>query len=703
MTVDTTHNQLTPAHLEREAWIYIRQSTLRQLQENTQSTHRQYALKQRALALGWSPDRIRIVDQDQGTSGASLEYRNGFRELMGKVACGEAGAVISLEMSRLARDNADWHQLLRIAGYSNTLIIDETSIYDPANSNDRLLLGIKGTISEFELLGIRERMLGGLKNAARRGELKLNLPIGLMYDDQQQVVLDPDRSIVDAIAGVFASYRRLGSISMVVGWMHRQQLLFPTRPSRANHPAGGTLRWSLPSFSQIRAVLLNPRYAGAYVYGQRRMERRPDGTGYSRVLDLDEWEVCIQNAHVGYLEWDEYLQNRQSLRADRAKRVPTPRPPREGAALFQNSQLLCGHCGYTMGVRYKCISNPQSAAYYYACCSPRDANTGFRCPQIRGDRVDAAIGEFVIALLNRDQIELALAVERQVREEFAQADAQRAQHIERLRYEERRAQQRYMAADPEHRLVVTTLEADWNRSLESLQRATAQRDHYAQQMTQELSDVHSTRIVAACRDFAQVWHDPKTRPQQRKQLLALLLEDVTLRREDNQAIAQLRLKGGKTVTLDPITLPPRYNVERKTPTHTIERIAHHALTLVDSDIARKLNEEGCNTWNREPYTAQKVCALRKQYSIAGFIEAERQKLQHAGYVPASEIAEQLGIGCSLVYAWGQSPHRPWLQMTSFETLNGKRFQMFKIDAETCPKSISKPNSKTTSSNLNLSK
>lgn len=319
-------------HLERQACLYVRQSSLRQVVEHTESARRQYGLSRKARALGWPAERIRVIDEDQGKSAASSTHRSGFQDLIARIAARKVGIVLGLEVSRLARDNADWHLLLRIAGYTRTLILDENGVYDPNDTNDRLLLGVRGTISEFELEGIKARLIGGQRSAAARGALKLKLPIGLAYNESDEVVFDPDRSIVDAVDGVFGSFRRLGSAAGVVKWMDRENIRLPSRPR--NGPNRGQLQWALPSFGQILRILKNPRYAGAYTYGRRRSELQADGTVRIRTVPMDQWHVLIRDAHVGFIEWEEYLRIQATLASNSRTFKPAGRvaAPRNGAA-----------------------------------------------------------------------------------------------------------------------------------------------------------------------------------------------------------------------------------------------------------------------------------------------------------------------------------------------------------------------------------
>ena len=344
--------KIKPHHLEREACLYVRQSSLRQVAHNTESARRQYGLSRNAMALGWPAERIRVIDDDQGKSGSYSENRNGFRDLMARIGAGEVGIVLVLEVSRLARDNADWHQLLRLASITDTLILDQADVYDPNDGNDRLLLGFKGTMSEFELQGIRARMIGGQRSAARRGALKLSLPIGLAYNDHDEVVFDSDQSVVDAIGLVFETFRRKGSAMAVVKWLHQQNIALPSRPSCG--PCRGQVRWNLPSGGQVVYILKNPRYAGTYAYGKTTGARRVDGTARRRSLPMEQWQVCIPEAHAGFIDWHEYCRNQETMASNAKAYAAWDRriaAPREGAAMLQ-SRVICGRCGNRMSPFY---------------------------------------------------------------------------------------------------------------------------------------------------------------------------------------------------------------------------------------------------------------------------------------------------------------------------------------------------------------
>ena len=676
-------------HLEREACLYVRQSSLRQVMENTESTRRQYGLRQRATALGWAAERIRVIDEDQGKSGAYSGNRSGFRDLMGSIAAGEVGIVLGLEVSRLARDNADWHQLLRIAGITNTLILDETGIYDPNDGNDRLLLGVKGTLSEFELQGIRARLVGGQRNAAERGALRLPLPLGLAYDDRDGVVFDPDRSVVDAVRLVFDGFRRMGSAMAVVKWMHRENIALPARP-RNGGPANGELRWDLPRAAQVTRILKNPRYAGAYVYGQTHVERRADGTRRFRVVPMEDWHVCIPDAHVGFIDWEEYLRNRAILRGNADAFLGSDSrtaAPREGAALLQ-SRVICGHCGRRMGMHYnRAFPHRNRPARYFYVCKEEVVRYGRKtCQSMRGDLVDAEISRFVIDAMNRENIDLALAVQEQVEAEFAEADAQRAGRIEGLRYEADLARRRFFEVDPANRLVAASLEADWNERLRELEEACREREARAAARDTELSERQVERIRHLARDFEQVWNAAQTGNADRKRLLGLLIEDATLTRDGSEVTIGLRMRGGRSLTLEPLHLPRRMAQVRKTPPETVAAVDRLLETHGDEGAARELNAMGCRNWKGEPYTGKGVGRIRRAYGLPNHTERETRRLRDQGFSTAAEVAAELGFNERVVRRLGKTSTDARVERVIVPTDGRRRYCMYRANGagETAP-------------------
>ena len=668
-------------HLEREACLYVRQSSLRQVMQNTESTRRQYGLSQRAVALGWVAERIRVIDEDQGKSGAYSGNRSGFRDLMGSIAAGDVGIVLGLEVSRLARDNADWHQLLRIAGITNTLILDETGIYDPNDGNDKLLLGVKGTLSEFELQGIKARLVGGQRSAAARGALKMRLPVGLEYNDRDEVVFDPDRSVVDAVRLVFDSFRRMGSAMAVVKWMHRENIALPARPRSG--PANGELSWALPRVPQVGRILRNPRYAGAYVYGRTNVKRRADGTSRCHVVPMEDWQVCIQEAHVGFIDWDEYLRNRVTMRGNAASFLEAPArtaAAREGAALLQ-SRVLCGHCGRRMSMQYNnALPHRNRPARYHYVCNEELARYGRKtCQIMRGDLVDAEISRFVIDAMNRKNIDLALAVQEQVDVEFAEADAQRARRIEAMRYEADLARRRFFEVDPANRLVAATLEADWNERLRELEEACREREARGAARDTELSERQAERIRELAWDFERVWNAAETGNADRKRLLGLLIEDATLTRDGSEVTIGLRMRGGRSLTLEPLQLPRPMAEIRKTPPETVAAVDRLLETHGDHGTARELNAMGCRNWKGDLYTAAHVGRIRRAYGLPTHTERETKRLRDEGFSTAAEVAAQIGFNERVVRRLGRTATDARVERVIVPTKGRRRYCMYRAN------------------------
>ena len=406
-----THQKVKASHLKRDAYLYIRQSTIRQVFENTESTKRQYGLRERAVALGWPLERIHVIDSDLGQSGASAVDRAGFQRLVSEVGMGQAGIVLGLEVSRLARNSTDWHRLLEICALTDTLILDEDGIYDPAHFNDRLLLGLKGTMSEAELHVLRARLRGGIINKARRGELWISPPVGLTYDSAGEVILDPDKQVQASLRLLFETFRRAGSAMATVKAFRQQGLMFPRRLRTGT--CKGQLVWTELQHSQILRILHNPRYTGAFVFGQHRTQKNIDGRGCVKRLPRDEWHTLIPNAHPGYISWEEYEQNQSQLRENaQASGVDRRRsPPREGPALLQGL-VICGVCGNRMTVRYhtrRGLLCPE-----YVCQMSGIEHAVPICQSVPGAAIDRAIGDILIEAMSPMALEVALAVQQEL-------------------------------------------------------------------------------------------------------------------------------------------------------------------------------------------------------------------------------------------------------------------------------------------------
>jgi DNA invertase Pin-like site-specific DNA recombinase len=386
-------SKVTAGHLRRDAYLYVRQSSLRQVLENTESTRRQYALRERAAALGWPPDRVVVIDDDLGQSAAGSGDRAGFQRLVGEVGMGKAGIVLGLEVSRLARSSTDWHRLLEICALTDTLILDEDGIYDPGHFNDRLLLGLKGTMSEAELHILRARLRGGVLNKARRGELQMPLPAGLVHDDAGRVIRDPDRSVQAAVTLFFETFRRTGSATATVRHFRVEGILFPTHLRCG--PRKGEVTFGPLHHSRALRILANPRYAGAFAFGRTHVRPKPNGGVRQEKLPREEWAVLIPDAHEGYITWEQYEWNLQRLR-ENAQAMGGDRrksPPREGPALLQGI-VICGRCGERMTVRYEMQHGTRVPIY--ACQRKAVENAEPLCQLVPGGALDAAVGELLV-------------------------------------------------------------------------------------------------------------------------------------------------------------------------------------------------------------------------------------------------------------------------------------------------------------------
>lgn len=399
--------KVQPHHLERGAYLYVRQSSMRQVIENIESTKRQYALRGRAIALGWRDDQIIVNDNDQGESGASAAWREGFQRLVTDVGMGHAGIVMGLEVSRLARNNADWHRLLEICALADTLILDEDGVYDPASFNDRLLLGLKGTMSEAELHVLKARLRGGILNKARRGEYRCPPPTGFVYDEAGNVVLDPDAQIRETITYFFETFSRVGSACQMVKFFRKEGLLCPSRLR-----VGDTIVFQpLTAWTALR-MLNNPRYAGVYAYGRRQYRRALDGKKQVQRREPGDWLACIPNAHPGYISWERFQENLKILAGNgRGYELARASPPREGAALLQG-RAVCGRCGQHFRVRYATRRGRQEA--WYVCDRGHAARGERDCQSIAGGPIDRAIGSLVTEKMTPAAVELAIEIRREV-------------------------------------------------------------------------------------------------------------------------------------------------------------------------------------------------------------------------------------------------------------------------------------------------
>ena len=643
MLPETAASKVTAAHLSRTALLYVRQSSLKQVIHNTESAIRQYDLRGKAISLGWDARQITVIDIDQGQSGASAADREGFQQLVAEVSLGRAGIVLGLECSRLARNNADWHQLLELCAMTGTLICDEDGLYDPRNFNDRLVLGMKGQISEYELHFIRARLRGGQLSKARRGELITPLPVGLVYDAAGHVILDPDTAIQGALQHLFTTFEATGSATACVKAFRAGGLSFPWRHQKG--PRKGEVDWQPLRHHAVLRVLHNPRYAGAFTYGRTTQRVLPGGKASSRQLPRDQWTSFIPGAHPGYITLDQYEANIAKLAANAAAhgRDRAAGPPREGPALLQGI-IICGRCGNRMTVRYHTRGSRQLPSY--ACQRDGIENARPFCAVIPGHTLDEHAGRLLIATLTPLAVEAALQVSAELQQRADQADTLRAAHVERARYHADLARRRYLAVDPANRLVAGTLEADWNTALRALNDAQAAYDQARTQHDGELTDAQKTRIAQLVTDLPGIWNDSATPMRERKRIARLLLTDVTVSRTSDTITAHVRLAGGQTRTL---TLPvpePAWKL-RQTPAATIAEIDRLLDRHTCAEIASILRRRGLPNGEGRPFTPVMVQRVIRTYQL----RSRRQRLLDTGLIPLSQMAQLLGVSTATVKDW----------------------------------------------------
>jgi DNA invertase Pin-like site-specific DNA recombinase len=659
MSAETTM-KVTASHLARTAFLYVRQSTVRQVLTNTESTVRQYALRQRAVALGWPTDQIVTIDCDQGHSGASATDREGFQQLVAEVGMGRAGIVLGLEVSRLARNNADWHRLLEICGLSDTLICDEDGLYNPADFNDRLLLGLKGTMSEAELHFIRARLRGGQLSKARRGELPMPLPVGLVYDPAGKVVIDPDTGVQHAIRHLFSTFARTGSARATVQVFKDEGLSFPARVRSG--PRKGELAWMPLRHWRVLRTLHNPRYAGAFAYGQSRGRKTPEGRTTVEKLPREQWTALIHDAHPGYINWETFEANQQALALNAAAhaRENERGPAREGPALLQGL-AICGRCGRRMTIGYHLRGGVEVPDYR---CMGQAIQTGSApCNTVPGATIDPAISQLLIDTVTPVALEVALKVEAELEGRAEEADALRRSHVERARYRVDLARRRYLAVDPDNRLVADSLEADWNDTLRELNDAN---DEYQRAATGRvtLDDAHKARIRALATDFPRLWNDPATPVRERKRIARLLIEDVTINKTD-QIHLHVRFRGGQTISLV-VPIPLAAYQARQTQPNTLAELDRLLDTHTDAQAADSLNATGHRSGTGQAFTPNIVLHLRRCNGLPSHLE----RLRTQGLLTITELAERIGVHPSTVKAWQR------VGLLSSHLANDKNIRLF---------------------------
>ena len=653
--------KVTAAHRRRRAVVYVRQSTLAQVQTNVESSARQYALRERAVELGWPRAAVAVVDEDTGRSGASSDGRLGFKELVAEVGLGNVGLVLALEVSRLARSSADWHQLLDLCALTATLIADADGLYSPADFNDRLLLGLKGTMSEAELHLIRARLDGGLRNKAARGELRLSLPVGLDRSDDGRIVLCPDEQVRHAIERVFCLWRRLGSARQVVSELLAEGQRLPRRTVGERR-----VRWTRASYGSVHDFLTNPTYAGAFVFGRTRQHKRLGANGRVEVrtveLPLEEWPVCLPDHHPGYVSWAEYLATRERLRANVRPRGQGGGAAREGAALLQGL-LRCGRCGRRMQVAY---SGTGGRSPRYACVRGHHLHgTQAACQSLGGGRLDQAVSAAFLEAVTPAGVSATAGAVAELEEQHGARLAGQRLSLERAQWEATRARRQFDACEPEHRLVARSLERTLEEALAAVEREQRVLAALEQDRPAPLSDDERRALARLAHDLPRLWRAETTTDRDRKELLRTLLREVVVTVEAAEALAavEVRWEGGAHSQLS-LRLNRRGPERRRTAEDTIKLIRRLAAHHPDHQIAAILNQQRRRTGTGLAFTEPRVRATRQRAGIAAAPPPDPD----SEIVTIAAAAGELGVSTATVRRWlregllpGEqvTPHAPW--------------------------------------------
>jgi DNA invertase Pin-like site-specific DNA recombinase len=634
-------------HLSKTAYVYVRQSTLAQVRHHQESTERQYALREKALELGWSEPTIRILDGDLGKSGAQTAGREDFKTLVAEVSMGQVGAVFALEVSRLSRSNLDWHRLLELCALTDTLVIDEDGCYNPADFNDGLLLGLKGTMAQAELHLLRGRLLGGKLNKAKKGELRFPLSVGLSYDEEGRTVLDPDEEVRGAVAMVFRLFRETGSAFAVVQQFTKAALRFPRRSYGGAW--NGKLIWGCLTHGRVLYMLKNPAYAGMYVFGrfQYRRQINPSGEVITKMhpVPMADWRVSLQAHHEGYISWEEYMKNQERLEKNRTngREMILSGPAREGLALLQGL-LMCGQCGRSLTVRY--TGNGGIYPCYQCNWSHHEGLASKSCMTFRCDLLDAAIAEEVLQAMQPAELELALAALEELKARDHTLGRQWQMRLERAEYEAALAERRYQEVDPSQRLVAATLERRWNDALVHCEELKQQAAEFQRQQARVATPEQKAKVLALAKDLPKLWHAPTTQAKDRKRMLRLLIKDITVEKSSvpKQLLVHIRWQGNSSTDF---TLQRRPNMADRVryPAAVVDRVRELARHLTDAEIAEQFRREGSISATGKTFTNRIIQVIRFTYRIP------RPVLRKPEELTVAQVAEHFGVSEYVVYYW----------------------------------------------------
>jgi len=641
------NSKITEQHRSRPAYIYVRQSTSAQVLHHQESTERQYGLRAMALELGWSESTIRTLDRDLGMTGTEMTRREDFKTLVADVSMGQVGAVFALEVSRLARSNLDWHRLLELCALTATLVIDEDGCYDPANFNDGLLLGLKGTMAQAELHFLHARLQVGKLNKAKKGELRFPLPVGYCYDEQGRIVPDADAEVRGAVELVFRLFRETGSAYAVVHRFSERGLRFPKRAYGGAWD--GKIIWGRLSHSRVLGLPKNPSYAGSCVFGryQYRREINLDGEVRKRLqaVETSAWRVSLKQHHEGYITLEELAKNREQLQKNRTngEEMLLSGPAREGLALLQGL-LVCGNCGHALTVRYR--GNGGICPTYQCNLLRREGMSTKSCMVFRCDLVDGVVAEEMLKSLQPAELELALAALHELESRDQGILRQWQMRLERAEYEVALAERRYQEVDPANRLVAGTLERRWNEALLHLDDLRKEAAEFQRQEAHVATPEQKAKVLALARDLPRLWHAPTTQSRDRKRMLRLLIKDITVEKRSHlkQLLVHIRWQGGASSDVS-VQLPLNIQDRVRYPSAVVGEVSELALSLPDREIADRLNGSGQASAKGLPYTAKIVQWIRCRYRIPP------ADLKRPEELTVQQVAKRFGTSDQVVYYW----------------------------------------------------
>jgi DNA invertase Pin-like site-specific DNA recombinase len=656
--------KIRPEHLDRAAVVYVRQSTRHQVLEHTESTRLQYGLGERAVALGWARSQVTVIDDDLGVSAAAADSRKGFARLVTEVTMGRVGVVLGIEMSRLARSGRDWHQLLELCSLSGVLLADPDGVYDPAYYNDRLLLGLKGTMSEAELYLIRQRMLSGKLAKAERGELVTPLPIGYVRRPSGEAAFDPDEQAQHVVRLIFSTFSRLGTLNAVLRYLVEHEVQLPVRVRTG--PSKGELEWRRPTRETLQNMLHNPAYAGYYAFGRRQVDPRrkvPGRPDTGRVVKgSDEWLVLLPGRLPAYITKEEYEANTARMAANQ-QTAASPGAPRAGSALL-SGLLRCGRCGgHRMSVRYHDGSGSARSAHGYVCAFYQvNYGTGGSCQHIAGPALDAYMTGQVLAAVAPAALEVSMAAAAQAEDERAALDKLWRQRLERARYAADRARRQYQLAEPENRLVTRQLEAEWESALAEAGRLEADYQRFTEEQPVTPTAAERAAIRALAADLPRVWHAPTTTQADRKELLRILIEDITVNVAGDSELVDVTITwaGGHQTTGQAVRPVGRLDQLSYFPAMLAQVTGLAAEGLNSTQIAGILNAEGYRPPKRTSrFTGHQVRTLISQRGIRAQAKGRPAVLTALapGEWSVPDLSAELAMPAASIYNW---IYRGWI-------------------------------------------